>query len=288
MSPFEPHANHSKFDYYTASIPRPKDFEHLIKPTIKKLLPSDTIAESCTPNKPFLDGLALVDPEILNKSKSTILKISKGGDHVNGTIQLESKGGHAPVLNKILTESRAFFLPTRVDVAIDWFENGLFDCIAASAIAFAQDRKKPLKIGYAGDWARGESRTLYIGSRKSEIFLRIYEKGYKARQDGDLDAPLNWVRVEPEFKFQSFKKRMCVSGFTPSQFFQIGWIKEFTEYLMFNTESIPLPSSYKAPDYDRALRALKRQYGKTLEKLAQDMGYDEKRFMAALISSRVA
>lgn len=97
---------------------------------------------------------------------------------------------------KNLKESRI----TRVDLAMDDFTCPFFNVDKAVEI-YKEGGFKPVRgaspgVSTAGDWITGKDlkgRTLYIGSRSSGKFTRIYEKG---KQLGDPDS--KWTRWETE------------------------------------------------------------------------------------------
>jgi hypothetical protein len=83
---------------------------------------------------------------------------------------------------------------TRIDVAIDSVDGaldiaGLWDAIKEKRYTLPFNRKAALVTSTDGI-------TLYIGSRTSDIFLRIYDKGAEQQTDD------NWKRVEIELKGQ--------------------------------------------------------------------------------------
>jgi DNA relaxase NicK len=86
--------------------------------------------------------------------------------------------------------------PTRLDLAIDVFD------VEIDPIELAACPRIKNAPGSARKWSslqgdRG-GKTAYIGSRKSERFLRIYDK---AAESGDHSRP--WTRFELEFKGQA-------------------------------------------------------------------------------------
>jgi hypothetical protein len=65
------------------------------------------------------------------------------------------------------------WLPSRLDPALDVHDESAFDKLAVILVAFAKARG--IKIDQRGDWQRGQSRTLYLYSRESSFYLRLYE-----------------------------------------------------------------------------------------------------------------
>lgn len=89
---------------------------------------------------------------------------------------------------------------TRIDLAYDSLDKAfltvdLFNEIHTKG-GFCKGGRNP-DIEYRGNWKKpnGKGRTLYVGSRQSSKFCRIYEKG---KQLGVKDSL--WLRIEVEFK----------------------------------------------------------------------------------------
>lgn len=88
---------------------------------------------------------------------------------------------------------------TRCDVCYDF--DGSFDSEYRKAEAGLYDgvdslgRSHARKLSLVSDLGSGDGSTLYIGSRGSATYTRIYEKG---KQLGDKSS--SWVRVETEFR----------------------------------------------------------------------------------------
>lgn len=280
MNLFQAHSKTAKFDYFTSSIRfMDKDWRDFLAPVIHQTWPDITPKEA-TPNKPFLKGV-----EVLNDNQNRLLLISYGGDHVKGITQVHSTGDNAPDLHRALKLSGLDHEPTRIDSAIDWDEEYLFDTLAPVFKQFAVE--KGLKIGMLGDWHRNEARTLSIGSRNAPLFVRLYEKGYEQRAKGDEKASLSWVRFEVEIKYKKSKQRRRMAQLSPSDMFSLGWIGDLCKTIMFEVSSMPMPSSYSSPDIDRSLAHVKKQYRKVFERLADQCESPEE-FMNILLSRNVA
>ena len=121
-----------------------------------------------------------------------------------------------------------------------------------------------------GSWKRitGKGRSLYIGSRTSSKFCRIYEKG---KQLGDKNS--NWVRCEVEYKSKDLFIPLNVL-ISPSQFF-------LASYPCFHV----FDSKVKPQDFERiqtqekityvdSLALVKKQYGRYLLAFRQTFNDD--------------
>lgn len=89
---------------------------------------------------------------------------------------------------------------SRVDSAEDFSGADCWEKLSAACKAVAD--RLGLKVHSVGDFHRElDGRTLYIGSRKSPCFVRLYEKGKQMRNEDRLNAeqyPLDWVRLEAQ------------------------------------------------------------------------------------------
>jgi hypothetical protein len=106
----------------------------------------------------------------------------------------------------------------RVDSALDVDEPGFWDWLIPIALDLAD--QLGITVTHEGDWHRGElGRTLYLGSRKSAVFMRIYEKGKQLRSmREDPDASLHWVRLETQCRPEKAFKRQAWTA-TPHEVF---------------------------------------------------------------------
>lgn len=153
---------------------------------------------------------------------------------------------------------------TRLDACEDWIEPGLFDLVSRHLIAYAMEHR--IVINQQGDWARGEARTLYLGSPQSAVRLVLYEKGYETGGDK------NWVRLEVRVRPKGAIARMVVSEWLPGQAFGSSkWVVEALKGLGWDhLQSQSVGTVYRPSDDDRARLVLVKQYGKILAQWAAE------------------
>ena len=68
---------------------------------------------------------------------------------------------------------------SRLDASVDCVSASAFSNITAMVLRILEEHKfrgVVPAISQVGDWIHGKARTLYVGSRNSRTFLRIYEK----------------------------------------------------------------------------------------------------------------
>ena len=108
------------------------------------------------------------------------------------------EGGHTP-LSMLQWSLREGGKTTRIDLAIDVFDEEID--ISAMARSKQVDGAKGSARGRKLMEGEDGGRTLYIGSRQSDKFFRIYDK---AVETGDRSRP--WTRFELEIKGDTAKK----------------------------------------------------------------------------------
>lgn len=211
----------------------------------------------------------------IHRGENLLLRIYWGGINGSDIINVRATGSNAqamhPFLQSYLDTYGVFHWATRMDSCEDFSAPGLFDRIAKQAIEYALS--KNLKIGQVGDWQRDKERTLYIGSRQSEVYIRIYEKGQKLGGDPD------WVRFETEVKPSSKNKsrRHAIACMHPGQILFLGQSGKLLNHLGWDhLEPTRLESIYSPTDTEKARAALVRQYGNIIRGWATELGgYEE-------------
>jgi len=117
-----------------------------------------------------------------------------------------------------------------------------------------------------GDWSTGrKGRTLYLGSRTSDAFLRFYEKG---KQLGGAD---DWLRFEVQAQPSKMNKKMALAYMSPFQVFSSCQIGQAVLGMLGLEPDLKAISSEERErtDKDRALRHMIKQYANTLAYFAK-------------------
>lgn len=171
--------------------------------------------------------------------------------------------------------------PSRIDHAVDLRARGAFDALHRYATALCRDYR--LSGRPAGDWVTPDAgRTFYVGSRASQVYVRIYEKGLKYAHDLGLpvtDELRDWVRVELEFKPQSKGAKELASGLEGAQLWgSTQWTRQLAEeVLSMPTQPITLRVRRES-NTDRALRFAAAQYNRAFSELWAQCGNDPAEF----------
>jgi phage replication initiation protein len=160
--------------------------------------------------------------------------------------------------------------PRRVDIALDTFkrETSHEDMLAAYRAGGFTTRGRPPKCQQIIGEDPADGRTIYVGSRTSDKFLRGYEKGLQLARPGatHIDGvPVeDWYRVECEFKAKEGplpqdiidRRDQYLAGAYP--YLQTLLADVEPEILVNLRERIP------QLDLAAALEQVRTQYGRTL------------------------
>lgn len=186
-------------------------------------------------------------------------------------INCKATSDESPTLAKALKAWGKPHFPTRVDSAVDWYQEGLFDKLAGDLIAYAQDNR--LAINQMGDWVRSEGRTLYLGSKDSAVRLVLYEKTAERRAAGCSAAPDHWVRLEVRVRPKK-AHRASVARWEPDDALTAGWVADALNSTGYWTDLVKtaVGTVWRSSDDERARNALLRQYGAVMARWAAEAG----------------
>jgi len=226
---------------------------------------------------------------VLHKDEGQVATIMLGGNGGNVHAFASSDATDAFV-DLVRTEYAGKHLVTRMDAAHDVVEGGAFNKLmrpckrvaVAHRLGFqrVQDRLHPEK-----------GRTQYIGSKGSDHFGRLYEKGYE--QAGKVKGLLpgmvletitntvtgeqvrvdEWVRLELQVRPKGEIARRVAAEATPEQAWGFtAWSHELAhEALALDLERVYVRTKKISKD-EEALRWMCQQYGGMLGRLQADLG----------------
>lgn len=215
-----------------------------------------------------------VNKLLLDRFGKRLCSVRWGGQ--NGHPFVECKGHMAPVVADVLRQ-HVEHRPSRLDAARDQAAPGLFDRYVRLTRQLA--RKYGLKWQPKGDWVTIDAgRTVELGSRASQYFLRVYEKGLEmaARQGLPVTDDLRQlVRCEVEFKPQKSPARIQARTIAPEALWGLSdWLVEFADKAFSMEVRRVNVSERRESDHERALRFMAQQYRTHLERLLEDCGGD--------------
>jgi len=159
---------------------------------------------------------------------------------------------------------------TRIDIAADDFE-GCWPVEWAiqqyEAGGFDRRGQRP-KARLIDDMGNKTGTTFYVGSRKSENQLRVYEKG---REQGDTESP--WVRFEGEFHASNRRELPLDMLVDPAPYLVGAY--PVLDFVGGIGERLRIAAAEVLANCKRAVAAFRRQYGPMLNALLHAAGGDE-------------
>lgn len=205
-----------------------------------------------------------------------LLSVRHGGQ--NGHPFVESKGAASEVVAAVLREHFKH-APSRIDSAFDFRSPTVWADLREVAHEF--EARRGLKIDYAGAaWDNPDrGTTIYLGSRKSQAFLRIYQKGLQIAEElglsgADIPDELRfWVRVELEYKPDKRLARTRSTALSARELWGTSpWTREFaTVALSMDVERVKM-TERRESNQERSMRFLVQQYGPTILRQVELLG----------------
>lgn len=187
-----------------------------------------------------------------------IFETSSGSDHAQRWSLLASLLGACDArLTRIDIAADDFDGRWPVEWAIEQYTNGNFD-----------KRGQRPKARLIDDMGNRTGKTFYVGSRKSENQLRVYEKG---REQGDPNSP--WVRYEGEFHASNRRELPLDMLLDPAPYLVGAY--PVLDFVGGIGERLRIAAAEVLANCTRAVAAFRRQYGPLLNALLHAAGGDE-------------
>lgn len=253
-----------RFDYYRASISElPREaldaFKLLLPPKFGSVKTVDRPAVRF-----YSEGAGLTD-----EADNLLVTVLWGGQ--NAQTNVMASGGSSDAIASIM---RAEFAhrPSRVDSCIDVAQEGLFAHLLEMTRPFAKGAGIHRNVIANDHPDKGD--TIYLGSRTSQAFVRIYQMGLKRAQEESRNGPdileieRDAVRVELEFKPSTDKGKLFASKAPPEDFWGTSRWTRILAREVLDCEPEPVKIGLrKLSDLDLALGHMGRQYARHLEAL---------------------
>lgn len=164
---------------------------------------------------------------------------------------------------------------TRMDTAQDFDQEGGYDRLRAVMLELAERHgvgRQTIESVVNGH----RSRTTYLGAPSSRVRVRLYEKGAFERQKGHGDAPEHWVRLEAQIRPTGQAARRTATELDAVEAWgQSRWTRELAAEAMGLDVAQVTMQLRREPDFMRAVRALAKQYGATIDTAVAQLGSRE-------------
>lgn len=220
-----------------------------LAPRLAKILRCEVYPARPPRGMGYSHAAELVHPDTLGRR----CLIAYGEMHSKPCVMAEgTHKGDAPALYEALCLNYAGrWSPSRLDAALDFHDAPqAFDILARQLLDFAL--KRGITIDQLGDWERGKGRTLYLYSRTSRFYVRLYE--YRQHHGHGPDC-----RLELEIKLKRQHERLALTERAPLEMLAMCPATfEVLRTLDLMGESIPVTMGPRAPcslERDRAFLA---------------------------------
>lgn len=206
-----------------------------------------------------------------------------GGSH-GDLVHVAFSGGRSGDCASVLRDVAPKHRVSRVDVAEDVAGPGAYQELSQLAARVAESHRiKRTRVVPDGPL---EGSTIYLGSRSSPVFCRIYEKGKQVLSKGyhieESELPggvagsrlEDWVRCEIEVKPKHPVAREAIAGMSPDD---VWGCSAWSNQVRQDMGHLPAPrfnvgSVWRASNTERLYRALLTQYGPFLAGQREDLG----------------
>lgn len=272
-----------RFDWYQATI---EDTPQAAIEALKKLGHEVRQADSMAKAYRYKQGW-----EIHHNQRGVVAKIFAGGNGEKPHA-LASSDATDEFVDLVRGQWPDRHLVTRMDAAQDFHEAGAYRKLHRVARKVAREHRMAFS-GIRDELNDTAGRTQYIGSKKSDYFGRLYEKGweqlakcrllpgtqakdYKSITNtitGEQVVPGDWVRLELQARPQGEEARRTAALATAAQAWTFtDWSQHLArEALGLDLERIYI-RTHKTSKDEEALRWLCKQYGGMLSRLQADLG----------------
>lgn len=227
-------------------------------------------------------GLGYESRKNIEKQGELVMVVFYGGANQNGTMYFDITGKGASfvawgsdIVLSYLDELPGILL-RRIDLAADFFQGEInHDQIKQAYLdgQFINYRRSPKTktVGSINDPDAG--RTIYIGKRGQQLFLRCYEKGKKEFNPKNNPLP-DWYRVELEFRPDK-KSKFSVSHIVKNRDGFFTGAYPFLAQILPSASPIKVPAR-QSPEHElkTILGHVRRQYGPTLKTAIDIVGLD--------------
>lgn len=221
------------------------------------------------PKNGYSDAMSLFMPDL-----SVAATLFWGGSSQGSAVFAFATGSNAHTFASVIRSLYPVHRLVRADVAIDFNEPGAWVSLHGLAHYLHQNnyvRNTPHYVGDLGmeavDSPHVKGRTIYLGSRQSVHYGRIYEKGKK-----DNPSMPDWVRVEVEFKPRG-DARYAYASATPAQCLAATRMGSELLRILLNASALrPCPAGAvrSLTDFERSANALVSQWSPFIRKLLEE------------------
>lgn len=210
--------------------------------------------------------------EILNVSRESLCTVECGAPHGWNLVNATGTQPNSEVRDAVrwIASQGVAARATRLDSAIDIF-GGDFDQLAGLVENTARMPKNGAPVRSFERFEGTHGRTLYVGSRKGSVRVRLYEKGWEQRGKGNESAPLDWVRLELQWR-PSDTLRTSALDFAPDEIWGASaWTAEIAQQLL-NRDVMHASVPHELTDFEQSYEWLCRSAAGIFNRAVEQFG----------------
>lgn len=249
-----------RFDWYQASIPGASP-----EVVMDALSSSNRFGdwEQTKPLNRYNSAAAFV------LGSETLFKIHFGGQNEEHGPNVLASGASAQALADVIRSEFPQHRVSRLDSCEDYHHPDAYQYLRAIALKIANEQRIKCREIVKPIAACDDGRTLYLGSPKSPVSMRIYEKGKQLGVDG------HWVRAELQVNPQKDVKSI-VSMLDSTEVWGLSkWSHAMAVKLGKKGLQRVDAQVYQQSDHDRAYHFMLKQYRRVLEQMLASHGSPE-------------
>jgi hypothetical protein len=175
---------------------------------------------------------------------------------------------------------------SRVDVRQDFGGEGAYDAIQPALLDAAQRHR--VKVNTAGDHLLTmKGRTCYVGSPKSNVMMRLYDKAEQLRAQLAVPRgacpvayglvagiPEHLARLEAQIRPKTAEQKAAFATMEPVEALGAAhWMREVWKIVAgLELQPVKLGQVWRPADHERAYRFLLGQYARVFRQMHQDLG----------------
>lgn len=162
---------------------------------------------------------------------------------------------------------------TRADVALDFKGKTIFDKLKDKLILYSKVKGIEY-LNTHGDWINCvKGRTLYSGSKKSDVQFRLYEKSQEQWEKGNASYPEDMVRMEVQIRTTK-RQRAHITELTPANVLSINRNVSgfYSELVSTAIEPMYIPKAPVKSDAEKLNYAIDQYYA-IMDRIITDVGF---------------
>jgi hypothetical protein len=266
----------ASFDWYQGTIQRPIDD---VLEVLSGLAPRLSLSHGRG-----LHGYATTS-RLGNLDEGTVAAVWHGGTHAYPHAVIS--GQWAQPGAELIRLHFPLHTVSRIDVREDFEDEGAFDAIQAKLLVVAHEHR--VKVDTKGDHLLTKrGRTTYLGSTKSAVMMRLYDKRAEvmaklppfgperhiAAARLGYDVPDHWTRLEAQIRPATPAAKAELARTEPIDALgSAPWMREVWRSVCgLELSPIQVGRGYRLADDERAYRYMCLQYGSVLKRMQADLG----------------